>query len=155
MNFYLNLDASLNSSLLNPVSPLMNGHNFERPPTATCPNILLWNYRGAGNRHFRQTLHDLPCDHKPNILILSETKVGGEQAHRICNSLLHQNYRCIDTRGFAGEIWMLWKLENVTVHILGTTEQEIHAKIEVSDSSLFWFFTAVYASLKEDERNIL
>lgn len=39
--------------------------------------ILLWNYRGAGNKRFRPNIRELVRLHDPQMLVLIETKISG------------------------------------------------------------------------------
>lgn len=36
---------------------------------------LFWNCQGAGNDDFKSTMHDLQCEHEPNIVAIFKTKV--------------------------------------------------------------------------------
>ena len=59
------------------------------------------------------------------------------------------------TIGYAGGLWILWDSDRVEVTPLLSTEQEIHAVVKVQNSNSSWMFTAVYASPRTTERNIL
>lgn len=49
--------------------------------------ILAWNARGAASQEFRQTFGELMGKYKPNVVFISETRVGGQRADTIMNSL--------------------------------------------------------------------
>ena len=57
--------------------------------------------------------------------------------------------------GFAGGIWLLWNSDRVGVVHLASTEQEIHVEVKVLPFNLSWIFTAVYASSRIVERQVL
>ena len=57
--------------------------------------------------------------------------------------------------GFAGGIWLLWNSDRVGVVHLASTEQEIHVEVKVLPFNLSWIFTAVYASFRIVERQVL
>ncbi|PKI65066.1 hypothetical protein CRG98_014535 [Punica granatum] len=50
-------------------------------------NILVWNYRSAGNNNFRRNLLDLVHNHQPDVVILTETQVSGDRANQIAHPL--------------------------------------------------------------------
>ncbi|KAH7851794.1 hypothetical protein Vadar_016562 [Vaccinium darrowii] len=96
------------------------------------PKILMWNCRGASNLHFRRNFAELVHDHKPLMVILTENHIGGSRAETICKSLGFPNFCIVDLVGFAGGIWLLWNEDNISCEVLHTTEQEIHACVQVS-----------------------
>ncbi|KAI8009523.1 hypothetical protein LOK49_LG06G00526 [Camellia lanceoleosa] len=50
-------------------SPLPNHIN-------THMDLLIWNCRGAGNKKFKRNLRELVLIHKPDLMVLMETKVN-------------------------------------------------------------------------------
>ena len=70
-------------------------------------NIIIWNCRGALKPSFQTHVRDLVHNHNPAILVLMETKVGGERAREISGSLPFDNAIHTDTVGYAGGLWML------------------------------------------------
>ena len=115
-------------------------------------NILLWNCRGALNADFVRIIFEMAINHRPSIMVVTETRVGGDKARKIIEGLPFDGYITTDTVGYAGGLWMLWKTEDVEVSRLSTTEQEIHASIKVHSSNLTWLISAIYASPKLAER---
>ena len=57
--------------------------------------------------------------------------------------------------GYVGGLWLLWKKDEVDVFVLSSTEQEIHATIQVCNSDSTWIISSVYASPRFMERKIL
>jgi hypothetical protein len=98
-------------------------------------NILIWNCRGSMKPKFKSTWLDLVSWHRPTMVIVTETRMGGQKAEAIIRSLLFDSANSTDTIGFAGGIWLLWRSDMVDVDVLSATEQEIHALIRVSPSS--------------------
>ncbi|XP_050245887.1 uncharacterized protein LOC126693795 [Quercus robur] len=84
-----------------------------------------------------------------------ETRIGGDRAKEITDRLPFDGAIHTETIGFAGGIWLLWNSDRVEVTHLANTEQEIHVEIKVLPSNLSWIFTAVYASHRCVERQIL
>ena len=118
-------------------------------------NIIVWNCRGVLKPNFQSHVRDLVRTHNPSILVVMETRVGGDRAKEIINRLPFDGFIYTDTLGFAGGIWLLWNSDRVEVVPLATTEQEIHAEVKVLPSNLAWIFTAVYASPRIVERRVL
>ncbi|XP_050259191.1 uncharacterized protein LOC126704213 [Quercus robur] len=84
-----------------------------------------------------------------------EIRIGSDRAREITDRLPFDGAIHTDTIGFTGGLWMLWHSDRVEVNPLATTEQEIHAVIKVISSNSDWLFTAVYASPRSAERQIL
>ena len=118
-------------------------------------NSIVWNCRGACKPSFQKHIGELVRSYNPAILVIMETRVGGDRAKRIIDRLPFDGSFHTDSIGFAGGIWMLWDSERVDVSPLANTEQEIHASVKVRNANSSWLFTAVYASPRTAERLIL
>ncbi|KAL0017305.1 hypothetical protein SO802_004374 [Lithocarpus litseifolius] len=118
-------------------------------------NVIIWNCRGALKPNFQNHVKELVRIHNPTILVLMETRIGGERARGITDRLPFENAIHTDTIGLAGGLWMLWNLERVDVTPLSSTEQEIHAVVKVPNSDYNWLFFAIYASPGSAKRDIL
>ena len=118
-------------------------------------NVIIWNCRGALKPTFLGHVRELIHIHNPAILVLMETKVGGEWAKEIIDRLPFDGVIHTDTIGYAGGLWMLWNSDKVEVKLLSSTKQEIHAMVKVMNSNFSWLFTAIYASPRSAERHIL
>ena len=117
-------------------------------------NILMWNCRGALNPDFKRRVFELVVNHRPSIMVITETKVGGERAKKIIEGLPF-GFITTGTIGYAGGLWILWNKEGVEISLLANTEQEIHATLKVHASNLSWLFSAIYASPRMAKRQIL
>ena len=89
------------------------------------------------------------------MVIITKTRVGGNRAKEITNTLPFDGAIHIDTIGYAGGLWLLWKSEEVEVTQLAKTEHKIHIVIKVLSSDLSWILTCIYASLRFVERKLL
>lgn len=76
-------------------------------------NIIVWNYRGAMKPFFQNHVRDLVNNHELAILIVMETKIGGNRAHEITGRLPFDGAIHTDTIGYAGGFWMLWNFDKV------------------------------------------
>ena len=65
------------------------------------------------------------------MLIILETRVGGDRAKEITDRLPFEKAIHTETLGYAGG---LWNSNRVVVSLLATTEQEIHVSIKVRPS---------------------
>ncbi|XP_050241299.1 uncharacterized protein LOC126690218 [Quercus robur] len=118
-------------------------------------NIIIWNCRGALKPSFQKHVSELVRIHNPVMMVILETRVGGDRAKGIIDRLPFDGSVHTDTIGYTGGFWMLWDSERVDVNPLANTEQEIHAIVKVRNANSSWLFTAVYASPRTDERHIL
>uniref|UniRef100_A0A2N9H5A8 CCHC-type domain-containing protein n=1 Tax=Fagus sylvatica TaxID=28930 RepID=A0A2N9H5A8_FAGSY len=118
-------------------------------------NILTWNCRGFLNLCFRKALQDILRINSPDILILTETRLGGSRATDLARSFPFDGFLTTNTIGFAGGVWIMWKTDAVEVEHLCSTEQEIHVSVQVRGSNSLWLLSAIYASPRRSERRIL
>ena len=84
-------------------------------PLISPMKIILWNCRGALNPRFHTVLTELINAHSPSIVIVTETRAGGERAKEITNRLPFDGALHADTVGYSGGIWVLWNLDEVEV----------------------------------------
>ena len=118
-------------------------------------NIIVWNCRGALKPSFQKHVRELVQNHDPAILVVMETKVGRDRAREITGKLPFDGAIHTDTIGYAGGLWVLWNVDKVEISSLANTEQEIHIVVKVRSLNSSWLFTAVYASPRSVERQIL
>lgn len=127
------------------------------PPIAndTFPiTCMVWNVQGAGSRAFSLALKELIRIHRPVVLVLVETHMGGAQALKIASMLGYSGHTRVDATGFSGGIWVYWKKELVTVEPISQQAQYITMDIKRLGSPP-WYFTAVYASPDPNKRKDL
>ena len=71
-------------------------------PNCLMMNIIIWNCRGAWKPSFRKHVGDLVQNYNPAILVVMETRVGGDRAKEITNLLPFDGAFHIDTIGYSG-----------------------------------------------------
>ena len=76
---------------------------------------------------FKKTVMDLVEWHQPVIFVITETRIDGPRADEIIRRLPFDGAYSTETIGHAGEIWLLWQSDFVSMDVLLATEQEIHA----------------------------
>ncbi|KAL2926253.1 Protein FixB, partial [Bienertia sinuspersici] len=64
---------------------------------------MIWNVQGAGNREFLRALKELVRTHRPKVLTLVETHMGGEHAARVASILGFDGHTRVDAQGFSVE----------------------------------------------------
>ncbi|GLT87033.1 hypothetical protein SLE2022_051370 [Rubroshorea leprosula] len=120
--------------------------------------IISWNCRGALKVGFCKGVMDLKRIHNPAMLLILETKISGQNAREVADSLGFPKSCIVNSDGLAGGLWLLWDDSRLTVDILSTSNQAIHAVIQVSNNPLFpfnWFFSGIYGRPHFEIRNIL
>ena len=117
-------------------------------------SCMIWNVQGAGSKAFLAALKELVKRHKPQVLALIETHMGGEQAEKIASLLRYSGHVRVDAVGFSGGIWIYWQQELVTVHPIIKHEQYITMTIS-RVGAVPWYFSAIYASPDPSKRNEL
>ncbi|KAL7185376.1 hypothetical protein ACSBR2_027337 [Camellia fascicularis] len=132
-------------AITSPLLPLFN------PPM----KVLLWNCRGTASPHFRRHFFTLVNEYHPQLVILTETRVGGTRGKTLSENLGFSNGHISDPIDFSGGIWLLWNDLEIDCEVLLTTEQEIHAWIKVPSNPSPWLFSAIYASPHYNQRCIL
>ena len=118
-------------------------------------NIMIWNSKGALKPNFQSYVRKLAQNHDLAIMVIMETKIGGEHAKEIMDQLPFDMAIHTETIGYAGGLWLLWNSDRVEVSLLSKTKQEIHVTVKVCALNFSWLFSAVYASPRIEEMSIL
>ncbi|KAI7994725.1 hypothetical protein LOK49_LG11G01813 [Camellia lanceoleosa] len=121
-------------------------------PSMDLLRILFWNCRGVGNNKFKRNLVELIKLHKPEILILMETKAAFSTMSNFFNSLGFTASSTVDPVGRMGGIWIVWDTTQVNVRASTVNLQAIHATVHKEDYEE-WVLAAVYASPNPTLRN--
>ncbi|KAL7170173.1 hypothetical protein ACSBR2_035097 [Camellia fascicularis] len=122
--------------------------NDQEPlPSHTIPSmdLLVWNCRGAGNKRFKRNLRELVQIHKPEIIVLLETKVKLTAICMFFNSMGFTTSTHVDPIGWSEGIWIFWKPSVVNVRVIEASSQQIIATISRQDYQ-DWLLSAIYAS---------
>ncbi|XP_028117920.1 uncharacterized protein LOC114315507 [Camellia sinensis] len=110
--------------------------------------------RGAGNQRFKRTMRELVQIHKPELLILMETKVEFKSMGMFFNCMGFTAFAHVDPIGCSGGIWMIWNPNMVNVRVVEASSQLITTTISRQDFP-DWLLSAVYASLNNNKREEL
>ena len=85
-------------------------------------NIIIWNSRGSLKPNFQKYVIELAHNHNLAIMVVMETKIGGDRAKAITDKLPFDRAIHADTIGYVGGLWLLWNLERVEVSLISKTE---------------------------------
>lgn len=103
------LDWVASKDLLRRMGWSMIASSMRRPSPNEIPNefytqmnILLWNCKGALNSDFKQQIFEMLVNHYPSIMVITETRVGGDRAKKIIEGLPFDGFFCTETIGYAG-----------------------------------------------------
>jgi exonuclease III len=113
--------------------------------------IFLWNCRGAASTAFHRSCKYYLDIHKPEVIVIMETRVDPEKLRNTFMLLGFDNMHHSQCRGFAGGIVVAWKMNDVNMNVEITDFQFIHLTITFNGGPS-WKFTAVYASPREELR---
>lgn len=131
---------------------------FEQLPNLVPENLaitcMVWNVQGAGNRNLVSALKEIVRQHRPTVIALVETHMGGGQSLNIASSLGYTGHTRVDAMVFSGGIWVYWKTELVMVDPIIKHEQHITMEIK-RVCAIPWYFSAVYASPDPTKRQDL
>lgn len=83
-------------------------------------NILSWNVIGATRANFRRVFRELVSTHRPDVVIIIETRVSGDIANKIIATLGFERYIKVDVMGFSRGIWVLWNPNVVYMEPMAT-----------------------------------
>ncbi|GKV49249.1 hypothetical protein SLEP1_g56010 [Rubroshorea leprosula] len=121
--------------------------------------IISWNCRGAAKQSFQSSAMDLKRIHNPCIMLILETKISEDHAIAKARALGFPHFHCVDSDGLAGGLWILWNDSKVTLDIVSTNAQAIHAIVKVRNhpslSSDTWFLSGIYGRPVYEIRTML
>lgn len=78
-------------------------------------NFIIWNSRGVLKPNFQRHICNLVQKHNPTILVVMETKLGGDSAKAITDRLPMDGAIHTNTIGYSGGLWLLWNSDLVEV----------------------------------------
>ncbi|OMO50810.1 reverse transcriptase [Corchorus capsularis] len=108
-------------------------------------NFIIWNSRGTGNKTFRHHAIDMISTYKPSIMAVVELRVSGATARRVLRRLKMPKFHIADPEGFAGGIWLCWEESILSLEVVFSSPQLVHAFVERPGESKF-LLSVIYAS---------
>lgn len=117
-------------------------------------NLLFWNCRGAGNKHFPGLIRDYVKLYNLCFLAILEPRISGPKANRVIANLDFDGIFRVEAIGFTGGIWCLWKKNQINIDIISSSK--LCVLLKVNPRSLHpWLLSVVYGSPRERHREDL
>ncbi|KAF7820937.1 reverse transcriptase [Senna tora] len=80
-------------------------------------HMFSWIARGVASGDFKRVFRDMIQRYKPNLVLVTETRVSGDKASEIINTLSFKKHFKVELMGYAGGLWLLWNEEQVRLTI--------------------------------------
>lgn len=125
-----------------------------QPQVPRYMTTLSWNIRGLTRPSFKNNFLHLVSIHNPDVVILTETRVGMENSLDIMRKLPFDSHEIVEPVGFAGGIVVLWNSSNVVFNTISKGSQSVHGFVQVTSKNPF-YLTAVYGNPKFRNRKVL
>ncbi|CAL5337501.1 unnamed protein product [Camellia sinensis] len=114
-------------------------------PSIDLLRLLFWNCREADSNKFKRNIVEIIKTHKPEILVLMETKVTYSQMSNFFNRLGFTTSSVVDPVGRVDGIWIIWDTSQVNVITSTVNSQLIHATVHKEEFEE-WVLAIVYVS---------
>lgn len=102
-------------------------------------DMLIWNCRGDGKRHFPGLIRDYTKMYNLSFLAILEPHISGARADNVVNKLGFDGIARSNAIGFAGGIWCLWKRNRIAIDVISTSKYCILLKVN-PDHKVLGFF---------------
>ncbi|CAN1147692.1 hypothetical protein LINPERHAP2_LOCUS16019 [Linum perenne] len=83
--------------------------------------------------------------HKPQVVVILEPRISGAVRAVVHDKMGFNSSFIVEVEGFRGGIWLLWNDLTLSLKIVASTSQLIHAEIEWEVGKVY-FATFIYAS---------
>ncbi|OMO61328.1 hypothetical protein CCACVL1_23602 [Corchorus capsularis] len=105
-------------------SPLLCISSQSRARVHSIMYIIL-NARGAYNPDFIFRFAELTFEHQPDIVIVTETRLSGEEDRIARESMTYTGAVSLQAVGYFGGIWFLWKQNKLQLRTIRRADQSI------------------------------
>lgn len=116
--------------------------------------LLIWNWRGAGNKRFPGLIRDYVKLYGLGFLAILEPHISGPKADSVIEKLSFDGIFRVDAIGFAGGIWCPWKKSEINIEVLSSTKYCVLLKVNPRSRNP-WPLSVVYGSPQERRREDL
>ncbi|XP_061374107.1 uncharacterized protein LOC133316380 [Gastrolobium bilobum] len=107
---------------------------------------------GVNKKGFVALIKDLKYRFKIRILVLLETKISGMKVDAKIKQLGFSNSFRQEAVGYSGGIWILWDDAEVSIQVIQSDHQFVHARVLHKSLSVEELVTFMYASPRHIER---
>ncbi|KAG7030784.1 hypothetical protein SDJN02_04821, partial [Cucurbita argyrosperma subsp. argyrosperma] len=99
--------------------------------SASCcsKKMLCWNFRATDNAKLMRALKDLIQLHKPSIVLIFGTKIGGTDADHVVRELAFDGSYCRKPDGYRGGAWLLLSQQDVQIEVSSYSPQQVSASV--------------------------
>jgi len=118
-------------------------------------NIISWNIRGLNAPNKQKDVLAFCRKNKVGLLGLVETKVRMSNYEKVAQNFPGWQHYVQYNDQQKGRLWLMWILEDFTVHILHSSKQTIHCWVVHKFSGGAFYLTLVYGDNDEQERRKL
>lgn len=70
-------------------------------------NVLVWSYMGLASNVSVNSVNDLICRHRPDLVILTKTMINGDKLITQAKNLNFDKFTSVDSGGLSGGILVL------------------------------------------------
>lgn len=81
------------------------------------------------SKKFEREMRKMMREYNPVIIILSEPKISGEAADKVCGKLEKKRWVRSEASGFNGGVWILWNEEEVSLKLLAAQRSFSHMEV--------------------------
>jgi exonuclease III len=119
-------------------------------------NALVWNVRGFNHPSKQLEVRKQITKCKANVVCLVETRIREDKFQSISDKFLPGWGRafCFSIQNLC-RIWLLWKVEDISITVISTTSQYLHCSVSVLESKSDCYITFIYASNEGVDRRQL
>lgn len=93
----------------------------------------------------------LIMEQMPDLVIVQETRCSGSKAIKLIKKMGFINHILSEAKGYSGGIWLLWNKVDLNIQAISIHDQFVHVEVKFAQEAS-WFLTAIYASLRDNER---
>lgn len=83
---------------------------------------------GAG-KCFARAFKEIVKSNRPNLVALEEPRCSGSRAQKIIKCLGFKHNIMVDSRGFAGGIWLFWNRGHISMPRKEDHDQFLHVEV--------------------------
>ncbi|XP_060969677.1 uncharacterized protein LOC133036919 [Cannabis sativa] len=115
--------------------------------------VLAWNCRGLGNSTTVRQLANLVRQHKPEVLVLSETRLPQDKFSRTCIRLHFEHSHYVPPVGLSGGLGICW-MKGVNCNIKLANKHVIIGEISSDPPGCLWQLYGTYGPPHRDQKEV-
>lgn len=118
--------------------------------------VILWNIKGMNNLHKKDLLKNIFCDHKPDILLIQETKMQIDKLEALKSFLFKDcGFHGVSFDGASGGVATFWNAKLLRGIIVSNGFNHVETKFTCPRDSYSCVISNVYApNLKRNRKKL-